>query len=84
MQEYRCVVGEPGESVDWRRSSFCTASSCVEVAAVGDRLSFRQGRDPSGEVILSYTAAEVSAFFAAVKAGEFDDLIEELAPNQCE
>ncbi|HKH06008.1 MAG TPA: DUF397 domain-containing protein [Acidimicrobiales bacterium] len=60
----------------WRKSSHSYgAGECVELARLdGGRIGLRDSKDPGGPV-LRFTVAEVAAFVAAVKAGEFDDLV---------
>jgi hypothetical protein len=58
----------------WRRSTFSDADgNCVEVATDGDRIAVRNSNDP-GAGTLSFTRAEIAAWIAGCKAGEFDDL----------
>jgi hypothetical protein len=71
---------ENGVSADqlglaWRKSKASNPSgSCVEVAALADGdIAVRNSRHPSGPALI-YTRAEISAFLAGAKAGEFDDL----------
>jgi hypothetical protein len=61
--------------VTWRKSRWSNPSgNCVEVAALPDgEIAVRNSRHPSGPSLV-YTRAEVSAFLAGVKDGEFDDL----------
>lgn len=61
--------------VQWRKS---TASSpqgnCVEVAALtSGEVAMRNSRQPEGPALV-YTRAEIAAFLAGVRNGEFDDL----------
>jgi hypothetical protein len=61
--------------VTWRESKWSNPSeNCVEVAALPDGdVAVRNSRHPSGCALI-YTRAEVRAFVAGVKDGEFDDL----------
>ncbi|MET9057929.1 DUF397 domain-containing protein [Streptomyces antibioticus] len=60
----------------WIKSSHSNAEgNCVEVAAlVGGGVALRNSRDPHGPALV-YTPAEVAAFVAGAKGGEFDHLI---------
>lgn len=58
----------------WRKSSFSQGQgACVELADLGDGVAVRDSKDPGGPV-LRFTRAELAAFLAGAKAGEFDDL----------
>lgn len=65
-------------TLTWRKSSFSGGDgdndNCVEVAAVPDgRIAVRNSNDRAAGVVL-FTRAEMAAYLAGVKAGEFDDL----------
>jgi hypothetical protein len=56
-----------------RRSS--PHGNCVELAGLPDGgIAIRNSRDPHGPALV-YTPAEIEAFFAGVRAGEFNHLI---------
>lgn len=66
----------PGEQprLHWRKSSRSGSNggACVEVAELADGgRAVRDSKDRSGPV-LTFTAAEWSAFTAGVRGGEFD------------
>jgi hypothetical protein len=62
-------------AVQWRKSQASNPSgNCVEMAALPDGgIAVRNSRHPSGPALV-YTRAEVAAFLAGVRSGEFDDL----------
>ena len=61
--------------VKWRKSRASNPSgNCVEAAALPDgSVALRNSRQPDGAALI-YTRAEISAFLAGVRNGEFDDL----------
>lgn len=61
--------------VEWRKSTVSNPNgNCVELAALPDgSVAVRNSRQPEGPALV-YTRAEVSAFLAGVRKGEFDDL----------
>lgn len=60
----------------WRKSRHSGASgSCVELAPlVSGEFAVRNSRFPHGPVLV-YTRAEIAAFLAGAKDGEFDDML---------
>ena len=60
----------------WRKSSHSGYSgNCVELASLADgAVAMRNSRDPHGPALV-YTSAEIVAFLAGVKDGEFDDVV---------
>ena len=63
-------------AVSWRKSVASNPNGdCVEVALLpAGGIAVRNSRGPHGSALI-YTRAEIAAFVAGVKAGEFDDLI---------
>jgi Domain of unknown function (DUF397) len=64
------------EDVRWLKSQHSNPNgACVELAALpGGDIAMRNSRFPVGPVLL-YTHAEITAFLAGAKDGEFDHLI---------
>jgi len=62
--------------VRWIKSRHSNAEgNCVEVASLGDgSIAMRNSRDPEGPALV-YTPAEITAFLAGAKEGEFDHLV---------
>jgi hypothetical protein len=60
----------------WVKSRHSNAEgNCVEIAALsGGDIALRNSRDPDGPALV-YTPAEVAAFVAGAKDGEFDHLL---------
>jgi hypothetical protein len=60
----------------WIKSRHSNAEgNCVEVATLADGgIALRNSRDPDGPALV-YTPAEVAAFVAGAKDGEFDHLL---------
>ncbi|WP_329240770.1 DUF397 domain-containing protein [Streptomyces sp. NBC_01478] len=68
--------GVPADSlsdVTWLKSRHSTADgNCVELALLGGgSVAVRNSRDPHGPALV-YTRAEIAAFIAGAKDGEFD------------
>ncbi len=59
-----------GDAIEWRKSTRCGNSTCVEVSRAGEAYLVRDGKDPQGPV-LRFTDEEWAAFVAGVVAGEF-------------
>jgi hypothetical protein len=66
----------------WRKAQASNPSgNCVEVAALpSGEVALRNSRHPSGPALV-YTRAEVAAFLAGVRNGEFDDLAQPACRN---
>jgi hypothetical protein len=62
----------------WRTAKDCNIGECVQVAAAPGGVAIRDSKDPDGPV-LRYDLREFAVFAAGVKAGDFDDLLEETA-----
>jgi hypothetical protein len=65
---------QPALSPHWVKASASIGQcACVELAVVGDMIAMRDSKNP-GIPPLTYTRAEIAAFFDGVKRGEFDHL----------
>ena len=62
--------------VTWQKSQYSNPNgACVEVATLPDgEIAVRNSRFPSGPVLV-YTRAEIAAFLAGAKDGEFDHVL---------
>ena len=62
--------------VSWQKSAHSNPNgACVEVALLpGGEIAFRNSRFPEGPALV-YTRAEISAFLAGAKDGEFDHVL---------
>lgn len=60
--------------VTWRKSRHSgQLGNCVETAALGGgEIAMRNSRDPGGPALI-FNRAEMAAFLAGAKDGEFDD-----------
>ncbi len=59
--------------INWRTSSYSNNGTCVEVAEDHDLIAVRNSNHPRRGT-LHFTRAEMAAWVAGCKAGEFDDL----------
>ena len=57
----------------WRKSSFCSDGSCVEVAFDGDFVAVRDGKNPT-TAALRFTRAQWNAFVRGVKDDQFGSI----------
>jgi hypothetical protein len=62
--------------VTWQKSQYSNPNgACVEVAVLSDGgIAVRNSRFPSGPALV-YTRAEIAAFLAGAKDGEFDHVL---------
>jgi hypothetical protein len=62
------------DGLNWRKAAASAGNgACVELAPTAGGVAIRDSKDPGGPV-LSFTRAELAAFLAGAKGGEFDDL----------
>jgi Domain of unknown function (DUF397) len=75
MQVNNGIPADQLPAAHWRKSRVSNPTgSCVEIAELpGGAIAVRNSRHPSGPALI-YTRAEVAAFLAGAKNGEFDDL----------
>jgi hypothetical protein len=57
----------------WRKSTFTNQGNCFELAPTTKGIALRNSNDHA-QGVLYFTHAELVAFLAGAKAGEFDDL----------
>lgn len=78
MREY--INGMSADSlheVSWRKSRYSGANgNCVEIARLSTgEIAMRNSRFPQGPALV-YTQAEMTAFLAGAKDGEFDGVLD--------
>lgn len=61
------------DSKDWRRSTFCEAGACVEVAQDGDLVLMRDSKDTS-RPFLGFDRATWADFIAEIENGSLRHL----------
>lgn len=59
-----------GRDPDWRRSSHCADSACIEVAFTGDAVLMRDAKRPDGP-ILRFSVDDWRAFVDGVTDGGY-------------
>ncbi len=77
---YNGMPAEELGQVHWLKSQHSNPNgACVELAALpSGEIAMRNSRFPVGPVLL-YTHAEITAFLAGAKDGEFDHIVGEVA-----
>lgn len=60
------------QSVDWKRSTRCESSACVEVAVIKDGVMVRDSKHPEGPV-LGFSRTEWLSFVHSLRLGDFPD-----------
>jgi Domain of unknown function (DUF397) len=66
------VTASMAARMSWRKSSWCSTNSCVEVADLpGGGVAVRDGKQPISAPVLVFTTQEWEAFISGVNAGEF-------------
>ena len=73
---YNGIAATALDHVTWQKSQHSNPNgACVEVALLpGGEIAVRNSRFPSGPALV-YTRAEIAAFLAGAKAGEFDNVL---------
>jgi Domain of unknown function (DUF397) len=62
------------KSLTWRTALNCDGGACVQVAADQHSILIGSTRQPDGPVLV-YSPDEWREFVAAIKKGDFDDLL---------
>jgi hypothetical protein len=74
-EAYNGMPADELGSVQWRKSQFSGGGECVELATLPTgEIAVRNSRFPDGPVLV-YTTAEIAAFVAGAKGGEFDHMV---------
>jgi hypothetical protein len=75
---YNGMLASELDDVRWLKSQHSNPNgACVELAALpSGEIAMRNSRFPVGAVLL-YTQAEITAFLAGAKDGEFDHIVRE-------
>jgi hypothetical protein len=55
----------------WRRSTYCSTGSCVEVAILDSRIAVRDSKDKNGPMLV-FNDSEWADFLRGACNGEFD------------
>jgi hypothetical protein len=63
-------VSDLPPSIDWRRSSRCETSACVEVGRTDGLVALRDS--DRHDVTLRFSLPDWAAFVAGVRAGDFE------------
>ncbi|MGZ4432876.1 MAG: DUF397 domain-containing protein [Trebonia sp.] len=73
---YNGIAATALADVTWQKSQLSNPNgACVEVALLPDgEIAVRNSRFPTGPALV-YTRAEIAAFLAGAKAGEFDHVL---------
>jgi hypothetical protein len=73
---YNGIAATALADVTWQKSQLSNPNgACVEVALLPDgEIAVRNSRFPAGPALV-YTRAEIAAFLAGAKAGEFDHVL---------
>jgi hypothetical protein len=73
---YNGIAATALADVTWQKSQHSNPNgACVEVALLPDGgIAVRNSRFPTGPALV-YTRAEIAAFLAGAKAGEFDHVV---------
>jgi hypothetical protein len=73
---YNGIAATALAEVTWQKSQQSNPNgACVEVALLPDgEIAVRNSRFPTGPALV-YTRAEIAAFLAGAKAGEFDNVL---------
>ena len=77
----KIILSETERSaLSWIKAQASSATGCVEIASVVDKIAMRDSKDPDGPILV-YTPTEFIAFLKGARKREFDHLVRSSSSN---